>query len=244
MEIRNLRNGGRWWRAGVGCALLAALLTVLVALRWHPVLRYDGLVARALHAQAHAHPELTALNRLLSDWVWDPWTMRALLAVACGWLWWRGERRLAGWFLLAVAAAAVVSQGVKAAVGRERPVWADPVDTASYAAYPSGHALTATVVCGLLLWLASGSGAGRAGRSGRAGWVTGAAWAVAAVSVLGVGFTRVLLGVHWPSDVVAGWLLGAVLVAFVALAASRRAPVAEPARDQDRSRSQERSRVR
>lgn len=36
--------------------------------------------------------------------------------------------------------------------------------------------------------------------------------AVAAVSVLGVGFTRLYLGVHWPSDVLGGWLLGAALV--------------------------------
>ncbi len=140
--------------------------------------------------------------RVLSDWVWDPWTMRALAAVACLLLWWRGDRERALRVALATVAATVVQQGLKAAVGRERPVWSDPVDSAHFAAYPSGHALTATVVCGMLLWLIPQK---------RPGWAP-AAWAVAAVSVLGVGFTRLYLGVHWFSDVVAGWLLGAALV--------------------------------
>lgn len=43
-------------------------------------------------------------------------------------------------------------------------------------------------------------------------------WAVAGLSVLGVGFTRVALGVHWFSDVVGGWLLGLAVVASTAWA--------------------------
>jgi undecaprenyl-diphosphatase len=64
--------------------------------------------------------------------------------------------------------------------------------------------MTATVVCGLLLWLLRRYGAGRLL------WRT--ALAVALVSVAGVGLTRVWLGVHWPSDIVGGWLFGALLV--------------------------------
>lgn len=66
--------------------------------------------------------------------------------------------------------------------------------------------MTATVVCGLLLWLLHRFGAGRAL------WRTAVAAAVA--SVLGVGVTRVWLGVHWPSDVLGGWLFGALAVAL------------------------------
>lgn len=193
-------------QAGIGCALLAAVLTALVVARWRPLLAYDDQVVRDLHSHAVAHPGVTHTMRILTDWVWDPWTMRALAVAACVLLWLRGRRERALRVAVATLVAAAVQQGLKALVGRERPVWPDPVDSAHFAAYPSGHAMTATVVCGLLLWLLPR-------RTPR--WAVRTAWVAAAVSVLGVGFTRVYLGVHWPSDVLGGWLLGVGLVALV-----------------------------
>ncbi|MFJ3960617.1 phosphatase PAP2 family protein [Streptomyces sp. NPDC090036] len=206
-----MRNDHLRW-AGIGCALLAAVLTALVVAGWPLLLAYDVRVARDLHAHALTHPGFTHLMRVLSDWVWDPWTMRALAFAACVLLWWRGDRVRALRVALATLAASAVQQGLKALVGRERPVWSDPVDSAQYAAYPSGHAMTATVVCGLLLWLLP--------RPAPA-WAP-AAWAVALVSVLGVGFTRVYLGVHWASDVLAGWLLGVAVLALAVCVPVRR----------------------
>ncbi|MFF7920792.1 phosphatase PAP2 family protein [Streptomyces mirabilis] len=194
-------------------ALTAAVLTVpsvllllLVAFSWRPLLVLDGDIARTTHRWAVDEPGATQVFRVLTDWVWDPWTMRALGALVVLLLAWR---RSAWWPALWVTAACVlgtvVQQSLKAAVGRARPVWPDPVDSAHYAAFPSGHAMTATVVCGLLLWLLQLYGAGRALRR--------TALALAVVSVVGVGLTRVWLGVHWPSDVLGGWLLGALVVA-------------------------------
>ncbi|MCM9077872.1 MULTISPECIES: phosphatase PAP2 family protein [Streptomyces] len=203
-----MRNDHLRW-TGIGCALLGAVLTALVVARWRPLIAYDERVSGDLHAHAVTHPGVTHLMRVLSDWVWDPWTMRALAVAACALLWWRGHRGRALRVAVVTLAASVLQQGLKVLVGRERPVWSDPVDSAQYAAYPSGHAMTATVVCGLLLWLLP--------RPGPGGWPVAwavAAWVVAVVSVLGVGFTRVYLGVHWPSDVLAGWLLGVALVAL------------------------------
>ncbi|MEU2390891.1 phosphatase PAP2 family protein [Streptomyces sp. NPDC007369] len=208
-----MRRSGRVWQVGIGCTLLAALLTALVAARWQPLLRLDALVARDLHASAVADPGFTELMRVLTDWVWDPWTMRALAVSACVWLWLRGDRPRAMRVAAVTVAAAVVSQGMKAAVGRDRPLWPDPVDAAHYAAFPSGHAMTAAAVCGMLLWLLP--------PSAHKAWARGA-WVLASVSVLGVGFTRVYLGVHWPSDVLAGWLLGVALAALAIVWPGRR----------------------
>ncbi|WP_392668145.1 phosphatase PAP2 family protein [Streptomyces sp. LN785] len=192
--------------AGIACAVPALALLVLVAVRWSPLMALDRTVAGTLHRRAVTEPGLVHVNRILTDWVWDPWTMRLLVAVAVVLLWWRGERVLAGWVAATSLIAAVLQQGLKAAIGRARPRWPDPVDSAQYSAFPSGHAMTAMVSCGLLLWLLHRHGVGRR--------VWAGALAVAWVSVIGVGVTRLYLGVHWMSDVLGGWLTGAALVAF------------------------------
>lgn len=186
-------------------ALCSALLLVLVAVEWRPLLDLDGDISRTTHRWAVEEPGLTQTSRILTDWVWDPWTMRVLCGVAVALLVWRyAARWTALWLVLTVAVGTALQQGLKAALDRARPVWPDPVDSAHYAAFPSGHAMTATVVCGLLLWLLHRHGAGRIL------WRT--ALTVAVVSVIGVGLTRVWLGVHWPTDVLGGWLFGALVV--------------------------------
>ncbi|MFE6893949.1 phosphatase PAP2 family protein [Streptomyces sp. NPDC057694] len=181
------------------------LLLVLVAARWNPLMDIDADLSRSLHRAAVAEPDITHGTRVLSDWVWDPWTMRALCAVVVVALAWRLRGAVpVGWVAATCLLGTLLQQALKALVDRPRPVWPDPVDSAHYAAFPSGHAMTATVVCGLLLWLLRRHGAGRAL------WRT--AVVVSVVSVLGVGLTRMWLGVHWPSDVAGGWLLGTFTV--------------------------------
>ncbi|KKD08857.1 phosphatase PAP2 family protein [Streptomyces sp. WM6386] len=200
--------------AGV-LTVCSALLLTLVAVRWHPLISVDEDIATTTHRWAVDESGLTHAFRILTDWVWDPWTMRLLCTVVALWLilrrqaWWT-----ALWLGLTCLLGTLLQQGLKAAVDRPRPVWPDPVDSAHYAAYPSGHAMTATVVCGLLLWLLHHHGADRR--------VFRTVLAVSLVSVVGVGLTRVWLGVHWTSDVVGGWLLGVLVVAMAVLVHARR----------------------
>ncbi|CAL9633786.1 phosphatase PAP2 family protein [Streptomyces sp. Tu 3180] len=198
-------------------ALCSALLLALVAVEWRPLLELDGDISRTTHRWAVEEPGLTQTARVLTDWVWDPWTMRVLCGVAAVLLARRyAARWTAVWLVVTVALGTAVQQGLKAAVDRARPVWPDPVDSAHYAAFPSGHAMTATVVCGLLLWLLHRHGVSRPVRH--------AALFLAVLSVTGVGLTRVWLGVHWPTDVLGGWLLGALVVAAAVLVHRRRHP--------------------
>ncbi|MEU5580845.1 phosphatase PAP2 family protein [Streptomyces huasconensis] len=199
--------------AAVLFGIPSLLLLVLVELEWGPLMSLDKGIARTTHRWAVADPGVTRASRVLTDWVWDPWTMRALCAVVVVWLALRGAGRLALWLAGTCLLASVVQQSLKAAVDRPRPVWSDPVDSAHYAAFPSGHAMTAAVVCGLLLWLLRLYGVGRAP------WR--AAVALAALSVAGVGLTRVWLGVHWTTDVLGGWLLGGLTVALAVMTYQR-----------------------
>lgn len=187
-------------------AVPCAALLILVAVEWQPLMSVDEAIARTTHRWAIDEPGLTRTFGFLSDRVWDPLTMRLLAAAAAVWLVWRRAAWwTALWLVVTCVAAAGAQQALKAVFDRPRPVWRDPVASAHYAAFPSGHAMTTTVVCGLLLWLLRRFGAGRAVRR--------TAFAVAVVSVVGVSLTRIWLGVHWASDVVGGWLLGALLVA-------------------------------
>lgn len=200
--------------AGV-LTVCSVLLLTLVAVRWSPLMSLDGDIASTTHRWAVDEDGVTQAFRILTDWVWDPWTMRLVCAVVAVWLVWRRAAWwTAVWLAVTCALGTVIQQSLKAAVDRARPVWPDPVDSAHYAAYPSGHAMTATVVCGLLLWLLHHHDADRT--------LFRTALAVSVVSVLGVGLTRIWLGVHWTSDVVGGWMLGALVVAAAVLVHHRR----------------------
>lgn len=192
----------------LGCAGLFGLLAALVTGHWHPLERFDQVWSGELHVYARDHRIWTAAVQTLSD-IGGTVTMRVLLAVAAGWLWLVGARVLAGW----VAACALAGWGaqwaLKAAVDRSRPSFNDPVSHAAGSSFPSGHAMASAITCAVLvglLWY-------RVQRRGRI-----AACSVAGATVLTIGWTRIALGVHWPSDVVAGWLAaGMVLGAVTAL---------------------------
>jgi undecaprenyl-diphosphatase len=120
-----------------------------------------------------------------------------LAAVVC----WLTRRRRDAVYLVAVRVVAVIlGFGLKEAVGRARPVLEQPVAHAGGYSFPSGHALGAAVLYGSLAVVTSGAVRRRSVR-----WTL---FAVAAALSLVVAATRVLLGVHFPSDVVAGLVLG------------------------------------
>ncbi len=185
-----------------------ALALVLVESQWAPLHRLDQGAAERLHAAALGHPDRVGLLRVLSDWVWDPVTMRLLVAVLVAWLVSRRAWRLAAWAGVTAVAGGLIGLLAKSAVERARPHLPEPVAHAPGFSFPSGHAMTATTSCAILL-LVLLPVIPRAWRP--------LPWAVALVTVVGVGYTRVALGVHWISDVVGGWLLGLAVVTATAL---------------------------
>ena len=111
------------------------------------------------------------------------------------------RRREAVVLLLASGGGLILSQALKQLFGRERPEVALRAVEAMNPSFPSGHAMLSAAV-----FLTLGVLSARYVRRRRVkAYVVGAA----VTATLLVGCTRVYLGVHWPSDVLAGWSLGA-----------------------------------
>ena len=113
----------------------------------------------------------------------------------------------------AIVATTLVVLVMKGVIARDRPL--APINPGnSTPAYPSGHSAHAVGTWGALIWMTFTGGSPRAKLLG-----AGAAFFVAA----GVGLSRIYLGVHWPSDVVAGWAVGGICLS-AAILAHRRVP--------------------
>jgi undecaprenyl-diphosphatase len=121
------------------------------------------------------------------------------------------RRRTALIFAAATAPAIGVRLALSDVLRRARPPQTDWAGAAGGFAFPSGHTTAATIGAGALAWAITRHLAGRRAR--------GAVWAGAVVWAATVGWSRVWLGVHWPSDVVGGWLLGTAWLAGMAAAA-------------------------
>ncbi len=122
--------------------------------------------------------------------------------VVAGMVWQLRQRRPGAARLLLVLGLStfLLQHGLKLMVDRPRPELWPRLLPAQGAAFPSGHALAAATFYPALAWLLS------EGRPGGRRILMG----VAVLVALYVGVGRLYLGVHWPTDVLAGWLLGAV----------------------------------
>ncbi len=126
------------------------------------------------------------------------WFLIPLALVAVVVLLWRGRRRSAAFVCVGVAGAITLSDTLKPLADRARPAGAHLVAVAS-ASWPSGHAATACAVYGALGLVAATVTRSRSGRV--------ILCAIVATLILAVSLSRVLLGVHYPTDVLAGVLL-------------------------------------
>ncbi len=124
-----------------------------------------------------------------------------LMGAISGYLLLSRRSRIATYLLVAVASGALLSFGLKAVFQRSRPDVVPHIAYASTASFPSGHTMMSAVTyLTLAVFLARVEDRHR---------VRTYLLLLAAVLTLLVGVSRVYLGVHWPTDVVAGWAFGA-----------------------------------
>jgi len=185
------------------------LLWLLVQRSWSPLSALDGDVAADLNASVSGSPTLVSALRAVTD-LGSGGTAVLVLVLATVFLLVRGQRRLAAFTTTVGIGLAVLSPLTKAVVDRARPVVASPVvETPASASFPSGHAMASLVTWTVVLLLVL-----PAVRRRLRPWLVGAT----ALVVVAVGFTRLALGVHFVSDVLAGWALGAAWLAVTAAA--------------------------
>jgi undecaprenyl-diphosphatase len=130
------------------------------------------------------------------------------------WLVWRSHRREAVLVVITLAAVTAGSEAVKQLVARPRPPGSDTVVPGVVYSFPSGHVLESVTILGIIAILVWRSSLPRAVRVAVAGLVS--------VFVASVAVARVAINAHYPSDVLAGFLVGiGVLAIFVLLTSSR-----------------------
>ncbi len=187
----------------------AALALLAMAAAWaHPLLlSVDGPLSVAIRGEGlvSAFRAVTTLGgtvfvvgtaALLVAWVW----------VHC--------RPTAAVFLGTMALGATLNVILKVIIGRPRPLGA--LTGTALASFPSGHTIMVTLLMGMLpiaVYVVT-----------KQRWAWRAAVGFAVVVIAGVGFSRIYLGAHWPTDVIGGIAVGMMLVAAAELALVRWIP--------------------
>ncbi|MDP9117319.1 MAG: phosphatase PAP2 family protein [Actinomycetota bacterium] len=174
------------------------LLVVWVRQQSNWVQTLDRRAGAALHTFGTHHSGFVTAMRVVSD-VGAPGVWWIAILPAAALLVRRGARRRPMFAVVTFGGSWVLNRLVKSAVHRGRPHFPNTFATAHGASFPSGHAQAATVACGVLLVV----GWADLSRRGRILGAAGGAFVVVVVA-----FSRVALGVHFVSDVVAAVLLG------------------------------------
>lgn len=202
-----------WAHVGAICTLAALWLTML--------LFGAGPLDRSLYEAIYAgnRPALVSVARFFTA-LGGPTVLIAAGVAVWLWLWYAGKGRL-GLVLLAIAMLGRgLSEVQKYWIGRARPGLETHLVVVKTQSFPSGHA-NSSMIFYLTLALAL---------AGNTRWARPAVAFAILMSLL-VGISRVMLGVHWPSDVIGGWSFGLLWVLLTLRPAERLfAPAPDPPR--------------
>lgn len=189
--------------------VLFAVALVLVAvpfsyllfevIREGPFTRFDETTANDLHRAVIGNDELISFSRGISL-LGKPLLLGICIAAGSIFAYQRGRSRLALFLVITAIGGGLVDSAVKIAVNRPRPIVEEPLAHAFGKSFPSGHAMSSVVTYGALLIVFLP--------------IVPRAWRWLAITLttlllLGIGLSRLVLGVHFVSDVLGGWVLGA-----------------------------------
>jgi YegS/Rv2252/BmrU family lipid kinase len=186
------------------CAALFCVLALLVHLNRAPLAGFDDL-GRSAEEWADGSTRLQSSLRGIET-AFANIGMTVLTVVLAVALYVRKHRRAAVYVLLVMVTTTALYTWIKVLYGRDRPIWQDPIGRLASRSFPSGHAASTAAYAGVVIVLAI--------MLVRRTSLRRVVCAAAVVVALVVGGDRVLLGRHYPTDVLGGWLLGASVVLF------------------------------
>jgi undecaprenyl-diphosphatase len=203
------------WRRGTGpltavtaAAVVFTILLVLVRLQWPPLESADHVTAVDLNSLIAGNAAVVAAVKAVT-WLGSGGVLWTVIAATSITLAIRRRWRLAIYLLVTGAGALALDPVLKSLVGRLRPVVAHPIAHGTGNSFPSGHALGSIVCLGavFLVFLPAARGRWR---------ITFTTVIVALVALIGI--SRILLGVHYVSDVAGAWAVGILWLGITAFA--------------------------
>lgn len=173
-----------------------------------PLVEVDTWAANHLHEVVRDSPLLVDAFEVVSFLGKPPFLAAVVILVGVPLVRLR-RYHLAIYLVVTTIVGGIIDTWVKLAVGRDRPSLEEPVASAMGASFPSGHAMSSTIAYGALLLVLMPLVPPRR-----------RTWAITGVCVLvgAIGFTRLALGVHYITDVVGGFALGAAWLALTTAA--------------------------
>ena len=186
----------------IGTIGLLSCLVTLLGLSWlfQEVLEKEAFgfdTAVPLEVHQWANPVLDQVMLSLTR-LGDPEFVVVIIVVILGLLLWKRQRTEAKMLTIACLGALVLNQGLKLFFAKPRPQLWTPLIVETSFSFPSGHALGAVVLYGFLAYLLAVK------HPKISHWI----YSLTIILVIAIGISRLYLGVHWFTDIAAGYAVG------------------------------------
>ena len=186
----------------IGIFGLTSCLAIGFILAWlfqevleREALAFDSSWLYWLHG--YANPSLDAVMLIITQLA-DASIVLVIVAVTLGILWWQHHREEAKFFALACLGAFILNTGLKLFFTKPRPHIIPSLIAETSFSFPSGHALGGFVMYGFLAYLLSA----------HFPKFSKVIYTLAVLTIALIGLSRMYIGVHWPTDIIAGYGIG------------------------------------
>jgi len=186
----------------IGVFGLASCLSISFFLAWlfEEVLEKQAFgfdTAWIYWVHGYANPSLDAMMLTITQLA-DARVVVVIVALTLGILWWRNHPSEAKIFAIACLGAFILNNGMKLFFAKPRPhIFPSLISETSFS-FPSGHALGGFVMYGFLAYLLSA----------HFPKYSKFIYTLAVITITAIGLSRIYIGVHWPTDIIAGYGVG------------------------------------